>query len=359
VYAFALSHGDIKYQAASLMVLMLFVLVSVLLQLSTVRVSRAGILGSIVLGTVLCTNVLINIDNLGAIGDGAVIVRMAGVVAFTFCAHWAVYVLRPVSIFTGTALMLAPLVLYINYVGFSAEYSLRVNPMGLHPNWWGEVALAMALCALAIRSYLIKSIVVADALIAMYFVQSRGALAALIVAYAVYFLCSLRGVHANRILTQVGYIFIALSVAVVLVVLSGKMQFLTEFLVQRVLFINNPYRGIESGVTGRLDGWMYAIDVFLENPFFGKGFDTLSVVHNGFLRWAGEGGLVLLSVMALFIILAMFRAWRMNNYLVIASLIGVLTYMMTYPRALNLNIVGAIFLLLIFPWARSVKNEDR
>ena len=118
----------------------------------------------------------------------------------------------------------------------------------------------------------------------------------------------------------------------------------------KILLLNDPYRGVGSGLTGRLADWWIAIEIFVENPVFGQGFDTLTEVHNGFLRWAGEGGVLLLGVMLLLIITVLVRAWRSHNNWVFAALLGIMAYMMTYPRALNMNLVGMLFFLALFPW---------
>jgi O-antigen ligase len=105
-------------------------------------------------------------------------------------------------------------------------------------------------------------------------------------------------------------------------------------------------------LTGRLDGWQKAFDIFMAQPIFGQGFDTLTEVHNGFLRLAGEGGLMLLLVTVALIGTGLRNAMKTKNYLAASIILGYLIYAMTYPRMLNMNLAAAVFYLSVFPWKR-------
>ena len=122
------------------------------------------------------------------------------------------------------------------------------------------------------------------------------------------------------------------------------------FFEDHILLLYDPYRGLGTGFTSRVYSWKESIDIFLKKPVFGHGLDTLNFVHNGFLRFASEGGIILFGVILVMILSALGSAWRKRNDLAFAILIGVIVYFMTYPRALNLNVVGVLFMLSLFPW---------
>lgn len=73
--------------------------------------------------------------------------------------------------------------------------------------------------------------------------------------------------------------------------------------VTKFLALNNSYRGLGSGATGRLDAWKAAWDLFLSSPVVGVGFrahesivesitGTESSAHNGYLALLAEIGIV-------------------------------------------------------------------
>jgi len=124
------------------------------------------------------------------------------------------------------------------------------------------------------------------------------------------------------------------------------------FIRDDVLLWNNPYRGVDSGLTGRLAGWQESFDIFMARPILGNGIDTLTDVHNGFLRLAGEGGLMLLLAIAALIGAGLRNAMKARNYLAVSIILGYLIYAMTYPRMLNMNLAAVVFYLSVFPWKR-------
>jgi O-antigen ligase len=69
--------------------------------------------------------------------------------------------------------------------------------------------------------------------------------------------------------------------------------------VSGLLFLDDKYRGLGTGFTGRLDAWEEAIALFRDNPVLGVGFrmheqymTTLSSAHNGYLSLLAESGLL-------------------------------------------------------------------
>lgn len=96
----------------------------------------------------------------------------------------------------------------------------------------------------------------------------------------------------SRVL-QAGYVRFSAGLSVV------------DFVSQHVMLLNNPYRGLDTGLTGRLTGWDDAISGFMQSPFLGRGFDSYLFVHNGFLQLLAEGGLVLVVVIAVMILAAL------------------------------------------------------
>src|SRR5690606_17206087 len=87
---------------------------------------------------------------------------------------------------------------------------------------------------------------------------------------------------------------------------------------------------------------------FGSNLVFGNGFDTMSEVHNGFLRIASENGLALLLPLCIIIAVALRSALAKRDPLSSAILLGYFAYVFTYPRMFNMNVAAALFYLALF-----------
>lgn len=358
VYVFALTQGNNKYLFVVQGLFILWVAITVVVNRQHTILSTYGFHVFLILGIVLSSNLLFNFDNYEALGKSLVFVvaHVAGILAFVFAAQWAAVNLRPDLILQYLAWILAPLAIWVVIMGSFEGSSDRLTPMGVHPNWWGEMAFGLVVCALAVRLFVARTILILVALLLMYIVQSRGALLASFASIIVYWVLRhmpLDSVAARRLIVA----GIAFLFCIVFIWAMGWWSGIWNYIDSNILLLSDPYRGLGTGLTGRLEGWMEATQIFLENPVVGQGFDTLSHVHNGYLRWAGEGGGVLFGVMLVMLVTAIIRAWRQKNDLVVAALLGIVIYLMTYPRALNLNLVGLIFLLALFPWRRLAEGN--
>jgi len=243
--------------------------------------------------------------------------------------------------------MLVPLIIWTVILGL--QTSGRANPYALHPNWWGEMAFGFSLCALAVKRRKIKRIFISIAFFLMYMVQSRGAMLATVISVFIYWILQFRPFGKTELKRLIFNFLLVVSILFFLFFMDW-LPLIVNFVEERILFLDDPYRGLGTGLTGRLDNWKESVAIFWGNPIFGHGVDTLIETHNGFLRLAAEGGIMLFGIILTLMFSAMLSAWRRRNNLVFAILLGISAYFMTYPRALNLNLVGFIFLLSLFSW---------
>jgi O-antigen ligase len=79
--------------------------------------------------------------------------------------------------------------------------------------------------------------------------------------------------------------------------------------------LNDRYRGLGTGFTGRVGAWEEALDLFRENPVFGVGFrmherymTAASSAHNGYLSLLAETGAV---GALLFLVFTGYLLWRL------------------------------------------------
>lgn len=359
VYIFVLTGGDFISLMFAQGMVVLWVVYSIFINKGRFLFSAANGYILLVLAIVFYSNLVANHGNYEEVNNSLsfAVAHVFGIVFFIFAAQWAAYNLQLVKILRYISLILAPLILSALAIGLIDFEKSRAAPFALHPNWWGELAFGFILCSLVLSGFLLRSLFIVAGVGLMIIVQSRGALLATSISLCAYFFMCNRPVG----LASIKRFFIIFSIFFFGLLFSLATGLLSEFIriiESKVLLLNDPYRGVDSEMTGRFDAWMDAILIFIDNPIFGQGIDTLTEVHNGFLRWAAEGGILMLGLMTTLIITAMLWSWKKHHEWNFAVLIGVMAYMMTYPRALNLNLVGIVFFMALFSWqgvsARSV-----
>jgi O-antigen ligase len=353
-YAFALSHGSLAILMLAQGAVALIAAFGFLAPRYR-RLGKRNLMFLCMLSTVLLSTIFFNISNYS---DAATPLEFAlahtfGIIGVLFALQWAATNLRAQKILRNLAVLLIPLITLGIAAGIqSGGLASRQSPFGLHPNWWGELGFALTFCALALPHWRARAALITIVMVLFVLVQSRGALLAAVTGLFIYLAFSTRW---QRFFTPLQITAIsALAVISSIVLLVYQRHFIQTWLFLRddVLLLNNSYRGIDTGLTGRLDGWQKAFDIFMAQPIFGQGFDTLTEVHNGFLRLAGEGGLMLLLVTVALIGTGLRNAMKTKNYLAASIILGYLIYAMTYPRMLNMNLAAAVFYLSVFPWKR-------
>jgi O-antigen ligase len=120
-----------------------------------------------------------------------------------------------------------------------------------------------------------------------------------------------------------------------------------------MLKLQDQYRGVDSGLSGRVDIWLAGIDIFREQPFLGVGFrlqdealparfQTAGSVHNGFLGTLVEVGLLGAIPLFWFMGVGVRNLWRNSNgnhpgsQLGFSYVLGYLASALVEPRLLNL-----------------------
>ena len=174
----------------------------------------------------------------------------------------------------------------------------RLNPPE-QPNYVAMMALLAVIGALGARSVIWAAALSAIPLYSMVAVQSRDSLLATATALTIAAISWIRRSQFNKVFA---YLFLAvfwgvaicgaLSIAGVPVIESITHVFENLFL------LNDKYRGISSGASGRSDLWAAAIDLWRTHPIFGVGFKGNAllmpdgmVTHNAYLAILADIGL--------------------------------------------------------------------
>jgi O-antigen ligase len=125
--------------------------------------------------------------------------------------------------------------------------------------------------------------------------QGRGSLLAAAITLIVYIILSRAYAFKRTRLSVFAH------VAAVVFALAGLAVYWREVVdaASALLFLEDKYRGVGSGFTGRTDAWQEAYQFFEDNPFFGVGFrvhgqymsGVIKSAHNGYLSMLADAGL--------------------------------------------------------------------
>jgi O-antigen ligase len=224
----------------------------------------------------------------------------------------------------------------------------RWMPYDMQPNWWGMMALALAWCALAQRHLWVRLAGVAVAAYFMYLVQSRGALLALVPAFV---LASGLFVPLDRKRLLLLGVACVLGVLVVIAgsgLLSVDLgQTSVDFVLNDLLKLNDPYRGLASGASGRVATYVQAWETFQQSPVFGGGFGESEFVHNGFLLVLAESGLLGLLGMLFLIAKSLWRYRSVGDWIGPGYILSYCVALMTFPRSFNINMASLLCIMII------------
>jgi hypothetical protein len=227
------------------------------------------------------------------------------------------------------------LIVYYDYFQLNISSNSRYIPENIQPNQIGEIVFFYIITSIFFQKNLIKVVSIFLGIVILFLLQSRGAMLASFLFLIIY--------YNNLIRNKIIYFFLILL----------SLIYFQDFIIYKVLLIDDPYRGLNTGFVGRYEGWAEGISIFLDNFLFGSGYRTNVHVHNGFIRMFSELGF-LFSTIVLFVLLkALFKNFTLcffaDNSLkkyYVSSLISYIFLYMFAPRYINLNIMS-VFLLFI------------
>jgi O-antigen ligase len=274
-------------------------------------------------------------------------------------------VVRRVLVFSGICLFGWLFALLLHH-GLPGGFGSGIG--GINRNATSSVAMGGMICCALSASRMVRwggiGLCAAFALM----VNSRGTMLTFGVFLAVYYILhkgTLRAAwHAALAMFLVGVALLAST-------------FLKDLLVDDVMKLNDPTRGLGTGLTGRVETWKRGIETFWQSPLIGHGFrahigseeENLGS-HSGYVRLLIDTGAIgtLLAVAAI-VIEALRRirragqlrnastmAWpgidleeslRLNT-VVCATMFTMLTYWVYEPLYLNLGTVMSLVFFLMF-----------
>jgi hypothetical protein len=221
-----------------------------------------------------------------------------------------------------------------------------------HPNVGGAVAATAAIAAglsFGKRGFALVAVVMAALAIMM---QSRAALIVIVLVATIHTLA------VHRLRGRIAVLLVFLASALLLALLSEDMsETISGYLIRDVLLLESETRGIDSGLTGRVDRWSDGAELFFEHLWLGVGasyFYTTAEYspHNAFLKSLALHGLMaVLFWLTVFASLA--RIWRCHLYgaLIIGS--GVILMIFNDPF-IDLNFYPFCFYVILLKYSSFV-----
>jgi O-antigen ligase len=266
------------------------------------------------------------------------------------------------SIAAAFSLMSALFLIYINLTG---EYIWgRLSAAGLEANFWGLMGLATAVTGFGAGSRLIGGFGFAVGAYTIYAASSRSSILGILAAAGVLAVSHLATLRDRRLFGGLAVFAGALAVAIFFV--PAISSWLPGF-VDDLMKLDDPYRGLGQGFTGRSTVWSAALDVWMSSPLFGVGFRQHEALlpgalsaHNAYLAMLADTGIVgflLYCGMLVAALVASFRiADRRTRDLNLAVILSYAVIGLFERRAINTGNPWSVFFLICCFYALAQKQ---
>jgi hypothetical protein len=218
------------------------------------------------------------------------------------------------SIAGAYCLIGTPFLIYIDLTG-KMEWGRLVAD--LQPNVWGLMGLTVCLGAFARKPGPLAVAAFAAGMFTILQASSRENLVALAAVILVAVVLYFREMNRPRLWG----VLVGTCVALIAIgLLLDPYVFNAVGYVKRdVLLINNPYRGLESGLSGRTGIWSETIDLWLKAPLLGIGFRQHeqflagAPAHNAYLAMLADTGVLGLLVYLFLLVASLFASWGIED----------------------------------------------
>lgn len=227
------------------------------------------------------------------------------------------------------------------------------------PNYWGMIATITATCAIVLKRIWLRVAVIALSCAILVLTSSRGSMLAVAAAGSVMLLLAvIVATPAKRVMVMTATV----GGGLIVLLAAGS------YILDDVLKVSDPQRGLGSGGTGRVDAWLETIKLFVDNPFLGVGYrqhermiTAASSAHNAYLATAAETGLIgLVAYLALIVGATVLLARRILkgparavDFAALGFMISFLVAGMVERQALNTGNSYSMLMLFVTGWAFS------
>ncbi len=224
----------------------------------------------------------------------------------------------------------------------------RFAPNNMQPNWWGEVLFVVVFGATFTSKMVLRYGLWALALVGLNLVQSRESLLSAVLLITVVTLAGMRSrsVVAIAVACTIG---VMLDVFVFQTRLSSAAQ---DFVAEDVLLLNDPYRGLGTGASGRDINVRFGLELFAAHPLTGVGFgrsggiagEAIGLpIHNGYVMLLAELGAPLFTIPAIIMIGALWLSFARKDWKSLGIMVGFMFSLLWTPRAVNMSLPTMLF----------------
>ena len=253
---------------------------------------------------------------------------------------------------------------FIVYIDFNGTYTWGRLTAGLESNSWGLMAVSVGAAAFALRSRLLAAACLGAAWFTCYEASSRGSMLGLALAMAAVAAIAVPRLTRVRLLMLLGAAVVAL---LFILLFAPALWSSAQQLVDAVLELNDPRRGLQSGFTGRDILWRAALDLWWHNPLFGVGYRQHEAylplnlsAHNAYLAMLADTGIFGLIWYLYLLIASGLAALRIRDprsrNAVVALIVSYAVIGLFERRAINgANPLSLLFLMGCF---LAMKSDD-
>jgi len=218
--------------------------------------------------------------------------------------------------------------------------------IGLNPNAFGFFAMTCGSFAFCLRRLALRAAIVACAIFCIMAVSSRASLLGLALAAAFHVLI---GHTVRSVIQRVIILSAVLAMVFLLFEPVGDV-------IRNMLALDDPYRGIGSGFTGRTAVWAEIWELFEKNPVLGIGFRCHQIIsgedaNNGYVAYMAETGVLGGAAALVLIVTALVRSWhKRRKHLVhgvlLTAAIGYLAHSVFERFIFNAGNPGSLLFIL-------------
>ncbi len=343
-YTFPLSAGNVfPLYIAQFSFVVFFASLYIVGAIPSGKISRQNTITIISVFAFLLLTISINQRNYTTDQESLAIMKLLGFTLTWAIFSWCACNIDIARFFRRIALCLLPLFIYIAIMFYNRSFGSRVIPFELQPNWWGELAVAFAIASAGFNETKYRLALYAVVAFVVFIVQSRSAW----LAFGFIGLIEFGRLSEAK---PVGMRLKFLTLIICAAFLSIAVPIIRSFIANKILLLNNPYRGLDTGFTGRVTGWLDAISVGFRSPFFGNGFSTYLFVHNGYLQVLAETGIFFFIAVCLWIIYKIASLLRNGAWIQLTAVVAPAAFIFFEPRIFNVNMDSMIFWLGMLHW---------
>jgi len=211
-----------------------------------------------------------------------------------------------------------PAALFLLFVAATGEHVWgRLRAHGIESDWWGLMGAGLAMAALAHRSRLLAAVCIGVGFYIAYDASARSDMLAIFAGLLAVGLLQVRALRGSRLVMA---IVTSLAALVLWMLFSSTITDTVTKAVVDTMLLNDPSRGLGTGLTGRTEHWEEAIRIWLKSPLFGVGFHQHTMFtsdhapgHNVYLALLADTGIFGLIWFICFVGASLYAALRLGE----------------------------------------------